>query len=175
MSPQEIKKEYLGMAGAFNIPIGEATLLWFYRSVDDLDPAKVVQAMRKYGRETKVQRLPTPAIIREMVEQKPNLEQEAIESSARLIQSLGKFGYMRGEEARVFMGELAWRCVERLGGWGSLCRRVGDSMDQGTFLAQVRELAKTTIARGIAGLDDTPPQLPENVRSIFKLPIKTME
>ena len=126
------KKTLIGMAGAFNANINEATLAWYQKALEDLGPEKACRGLNSYSRTMKTRALPTPGQIRDMVEPDSS-DAQAKEASARIIQAVGKFGYNRPQEARTFIGELGWACVTRMGGWLHICEGLGVTIQQTTF------------------------------------------
>jgi len=106
---------------------------------------------------------PFPSVksIAEIIVPSINDDFEAIESAARIVQSVSKYGYSAGNEARRFMGELGWRIVERFGGWRTVCETM-NSENIGTLQAQFRQLAKSQIHRAKIGMGDIAPVIPLN-------------
>jgi hypothetical protein len=156
---QDVKRELVAMSTIFEKPINEFTLAWYCGAFEDLDPSKVADALKQYSRTTKFRQLPTPMQIREMLSPQMNPDNEAREAAARIVQAVGKYGYMSGLEAKQFVGALGWRVVERMGGWAFLCENLGDGLQQGTFMAQARDLAKATLERAALGYDQIAPTI----------------
>ena len=159
MSLKDIKIELIGMAGAFGANLNEATLAWYERAFQGNDPQRVLAALRVYAKTTKIQKMPTPAQILEIINPTINTAGQAREAAARLIQAVRKFGYTNPDGAQAFVGPLGWRVVERLGGWTYICENLGTRLAQDTFYAQARDLAMATVERASMGIDNEAPQI----------------
>lgn len=134
----------------------------------DLPFERLRWAYETYRRNVKHKSDPLPAQIRELIE--PSIESDeavATEAVARVITSVSKFGYNRGGDARQFIGELGWRIVEFQGGWGHLCRSLGDSIEITTAQAQWKKLALSTLERARNGTLEKPPQIPKSNKEKF--------
>lgn len=173
MSWKAVKLELLGMAGAFSIQINEATLMWYSNALVHLQPEKVLAALREYGRTTKVQKLPTPAQIAELINPKLNPESEAREAASRVGKAVGLYGYVDPEGARKYIGELGWEVVQRFGGWSYICKNMGDSMNFNTLFAQMRDVAVAMYDRDLKGVGHKPPAL--NSTDVLELARNTVK
>lgn len=139
MTWKEVKLEILGMAGAFNINVNEATLGWYNHALSHLDPENVMKALRIYARTTKQQRLPTPMQLEELLSPRVNPQLESINAVSRITEAVSHFGYMRGEEARLYIGDLGWVIVLRFGGWAHVCENLGVNLNLNSTFAQMRD------------------------------------
>lgn len=178
MSWKSVKLELIGMAGAFNININEATIGWYYQALQHLDPEKVYTALKQYGRTTKQKSLPTPAHIEELINPKVNQESEARDAASRIVYAISKFGYTNSNDAKNYIGELGWLVVERFGGWGYLCEKLGAELQLTTMFAQMRDVAMALYDRSSKGTAHTGPALPkasEKVVSILSGMVKRIE
>jgi len=102
------------------------------------------------------------------VDAKGRDETDAREAASLIIQAVKKFGWPAPEDAKNFMGSLAWAVVERQGGWASICKNLNDS-NLGIHQAQWRELAKSILDRSRRG-ETNPPELPGGLNSCASLP-----
>jgi len=133
--------------------------------VDDLEvyPMEQIQAaIKKYRQNPKNRAFPLPAQLIDTMSPELNSKNEAVESAAQVIQAVSKFGWSNPEMAKEYLGQLAWRIVERFGGWRYVCENLGVSISVGTFQAQARDLAIATIERSEMGLDNMSPQIKQS-------------
>ncbi len=159
MSWLDVKKELLYMASAFNRPLSDQVLKWYIDILANKNPDDIIKALRRWAIETKRPEMPTPGQILSLIDPKINFDNEATEAAARIIQAIARFGYSNPLEAKNFIGELGWRVVERYGGWGHLCGKMGTEINEGVFIAHAKALAKVTLERESMGIDDQPPKL----------------
>ena len=140
-------------------PISDLVLKMYEQDVSDLPPEQVERALTEYRRSPKNRFPPLPANVRELVEPAINDDQLAVETAARIVTAISKFGWNNPVPAKAFMGEVGWAVVEKQGGWENVCANTKAS-EIGIFQAQVRELAKVQIKLARMGALDTPPALP---------------
>lgn len=159
MTWKEVKLELIGMAGAFSITINETTIQWYANSLKHLNPEEVLKALREYGRTTKVQKLPTPALIVELMFPKLNPDNEARDAASRVVKAVSLFGYIDPEGAKRYIGELGWETVQRFGGWTYICENLGSNLNMNTMFAQMRDVAIAMYDRAQKGVT-SPPSLP---------------
>jgi hypothetical protein len=147
-------------AAYYRLKLDDEVLRMYAEDLVDLPLAPVIDALRAYRANPKNRVMPMPADVRAMLE--PQLDDDAMarEAASRVMAAISKFGYMRGTEAREWIGELGWLVVQRYGGWQRLCESLGSELDIGTFQAQARDLAKTQAQLARAGRLDQPPGLP---------------
>lgn len=88
-------------------------------------------------------------------------EDIARDASSKAIAAVSKYGWPNADRAREYMGELAWRAVDRMGGWTHFCE-ILSSNNTTTMQAQMRDLVTTLIARDKAGCVDAAPALPQS-------------
>lgn len=102
-----------------------------------------------------------PTLSEIIAEIKPELsaDDNAAEVGALIWSCISKFGRYSPEEARLYMGELAWEVASRMGSWEDICN--AKESERGIFVAQARELAKTVSKRAKLGLLDERPSLPQ--------------
>lgn len=102
-----------------------------------------------------------------------SIKDDAIDANARIFAAVSKFGYMNAEQAKKYIGELGWECVERNGGWQLLCETLTlDNM--GILKAQYRETCKAIMGRRKRGVDDMPPALPDNQKLLLPENVKRL-
>jgi hypothetical protein len=107
------------------------------------------------------QRDPFPTIreLQDLITPAPQVLDQARDAAARIIAALSKYGRYNTSEARAYIGELGWKCVEMSGGFSNLCSMITES-NTSTHMAQLRELAATVYRKAEMGIVDQPPALP---------------
>lgn len=126
--------------------LDDVVILMQTKDLEDLPFRQIVDAFNKYRRDAANKFAPLPAAIRAMVNPSLSRDQEALEASKKIVEAMGKFGYLNPDKARNFMGPIAWEVVQREGGWPQLCQRTKND-DLPILGAQFRELAKVVIVR----------------------------
>lgn len=91
---------------------------------------------------------PFPSIkeIRAIVEPEENPEDHASIIASSIFGAIARIGPYRSDQAREYLGEIAWRVVTSEGGWESVCQIVTDD-NAGMFKSQWRKLALALIHR----------------------------
>lgn len=84
--------------------------------------------------------------------------------ASRVIGAVAKFGSYRGTEAREWIGEIGWECVQRMGGWKTFCSELTED-NKGIFNAQIRGLAQTLAKKSKNGTLDQPQNFPTPIES----------
>lgn len=101
-------------------------------------------------------RFPVPAKLIELAQGRDiDNSQEAV---GRIFESIKRFGYMGGAEARQHIGELGWRAVQAFGGWNYICSELPKNQVASTR-AQMRDYLVSKQYRIERGIDNSPPQL----------------
>lgn len=103
----------------------------------------VLAALQRYRLEDKTGRPPTIGQIAALLNTAADPHDIGVITAAKVLQSVSKFGYMRGDEARQFIGEQGWKAVQAFGGWLYICENLGVTIDVTTFQAQIREIIKS--------------------------------
>ena len=80
----------------------------------------------------------------------------AREAAARILASIGRFGWCNPKEARAYMGELAWKVVEMQAGWNEICEST-TNQNKVHLQAQWRDLAEAILEKK----STVPPGLPQ--------------
>lgn len=129
---------------------------------------------------------PSIADLKRVGSREPDEMDQAVEASNRIVEAVSKFGGCNADlnapQARKFMGDIAWYVVERNGGFVNLCSQLTASTI-GTFKAQFRELALSSIRRYKLGLLEVAPSFeslptttqPESMRQLVADTAKKLE
>lgn len=123
---------------------------------------RIEPIMNKFLLEAKINKFPVPADFMEILNPPLQDSDEGIEVANRIISAIGKYGYTNPEQAKEFMGDIAWAVVESWGGWQHICENFRCD-DEGINRAQLRETAKTMIRRERQGRRQLPPMFAEVV------------
>jgi hypothetical protein len=138
----------------------------FINVLIDFVPASLneyLKAFTKYSEDPKNRFFPNPAQIRQYI--KPKLSPDALanESANKIRMAITKYGWPDPNGAKEFMGDLAWRVVERTGGWRYICENHGLDLNPLTFHAQARDSIKSLIEQ-----DSIPPMI-DNILTLSPL------
>lgn len=143
---KHVQKLMVVLAEVYNRQISQAAIGVMADALMDLDGAAVVTALKKYISDPNSKGFPMPGQIRSMVSPEMSSDQLAVEAASKIVEAMAKFGWTNADNARTFMGEIAWDVVTREGGWTALCERTNN--DDLPFLkSQWRELAKVVAIR----------------------------
>lgn len=156
---QEIKKAWVLLSAYYQVQLRDEVIAMYAEDVADLPFENIMNAFHDYRKNPKHTRCPIPAQIRAIVSPAEDDDSMAKEAAARIIAAVSKHGRMRPKEASEYIGELGWLCVQKQGGWWSVCNYVNDN-PIGSFQAQIRDLAGAQIKLARAGKLDIPPALP---------------
>ena len=136
-------------------PLSDQVLLMYASDLADLNEARCIEAYQRWRRNPANTRAPLPAQIREIVnpEEFVAVETQARELAARIVGAIPKFGWCNAKEARLYVGEVGWRIVERHGGWQYLCENVGTIINPAVLQAQMRDQAEGDIRYGSQAIE----------------------
>lgn len=159
----EIGEMLVGISQLYGRDLTKMALSMLLDAIDDLPAQAVGSALRSWVRESKANRIPTPAEIIAKVHGEP-ASREAVgrEISSRIVGAISKFGWPSPRAARDYIGEDGWMVVERMGGWVYICEQMGVSLSVQTFQAQARDLISAHVEFADKGVDRTrPPSIDE--------------
>lgn len=142
----QVKLKWVTLCAYYQKQLPDLVIEMYCQDVSDLDSKDVCSALDLWRRNPKNRTVPLPAQIREMI--RPEFVDEDSESReicSRIIESITKFGYPNGSDARNFIGEAGWTVVTSYGGWSHLCQNLGTKISVDSFNAQARELLKSRI------------------------------
>ena len=168
MSWLNVKRELIGMAGAFGADLNDMTLSWYMAQFKAYDPEVVLSALRQYGSGTKFAKLPTPQQVLSLINPEVSEDGQAVEAAARIISAVAKYGYTGSESAKEYIGGLGWKVVE-LVGWVEICRTLGVSVTPTSAQIKFQELAKNFLTKAKSGRLDEKPALPMVKRKFKEL------
>lgn len=153
----------------YSRPANPQTIAMMVDDLSDFSLGEVMNSIKVYRRNPKNRVFPLPAQLIEIIRPQENTRNEAVEAAARIVEAVSKFGYSNPSEAKMFVGDLGWRVVERNGGWLYVCENLGVNLNVNSFQAQARDLAMATIERKNQGLDEQAPQLKSRIEVVKEL------
>lgn len=162
---KQIKLHWIKLSVYYQTRLPDEVLSLYAEDVADLPFQRVMLAMVAYRKNPKNTRCPLPGAIRALALPEEDSESQAQALASKIIEAVARFGWVHKEDAQEYLGETAWDLVQRFGGWSHLCANLGVTINQTTFFAQVRDVARTTLKLGAADLS-----LP--AADVLKLPTK---
>jgi hypothetical protein len=150
-----VKEELVVAAELAGRSLSDITLKAMAGHLAELPAVKTIEAIRDAQRKGK---FPTIDEIAKHVNPQLSPLDEAREVASLIIASISKFGYARALDAEKYMGDFAWKVVERGGGWAWLCENV-TTRNSSQYIAQLRDIAESLGKRAALGILDTRPTL----------------
>lgn len=153
-----LAKMLIDMAKFYSYELESRQLEMYVSVLNQFPQEAVLKAGRDYVHNLKNTKFPIPphSIMSEFLPKEASPEHLAKEAAGRILQAISKFGWPNPNDAKAFIGELGWRAVERFGGWFRVCSDLGVSLSPDTFYAQARDLCRSTLELGAAGIHDQP-------------------
>jgi len=153
-----IAKMLLDMAKFYDQQIDQRQLEMYVEILQKAPVEVVLQAGKEYIADTANVRFPIPPhkILDKFIKP-PASKDVAREDAMRIVQAVSKFGYMRGQDAKTFVGERGWVAVERWGGWGYVCSSLGVNIEINAFVAQTRDMLESQATLQNQGHDISQP------------------
>lgn len=165
MTSEEIvrlKKEIIACSAYYERKIDDQVLNMYVDDLKDIPLNDVLFAYNKWRQNPKNMRFPFPAQIRGMLKETITDEDKARDAANRIKYAIASYGYPNSESARKYMGELAWKIVERQGGWKTICERtMNDELP--FYQAQWEKYGISLIHFFESGKGEDPPGLPEKL------------
>jgi DNA-directed RNA polymerase specialized sigma54-like protein len=161
LSPEDQQKAaviaiWSARADVYGQDLNEKQLKKFSDLTNHFQPKTLIKLLDAHMTSEWGHRMPTPADVFKMAKKGLNLpsEDDATEIASEIIQTVENNGYWvnakefaeKEKEAEKELSELAWKVVEKLGGWGAVVRHlqsVGSART--TWIAQTRDLIKSVI------------------------------
>jgi hypothetical protein len=120
----------------------------------DVGAQKILDSIVEYRRDPKNKVFPSASALQGYLRPVVSTDAQAQEIAGRITESISKFGYTGGAQAKAFIGEIGWSVVQRFGGWAEICRDHGVNIQPGQFFAQTRDMIKAKIEINKAGKSD---------------------
>lgn len=162
------------LAEYYNRTISATVLGMYVEDLMVLSPEELQHAAKLYRCDGSNKFFPIPAVLIELARPRQSAQDAARDAATLILDCLARDGYTNPDRAKARMGDLAWKVVERMGGWTRLCQEVSNQ-NLTMYAAQVRELAAVVARKAERGEIDTPPSLPENKTVAIKAMNAVME
>lgn len=140
---KELKKGILLTASYYGRDLSSEVVVMMADDLSDLPFSKLSIAFEDYRRNPKNRTFPLPAQIREMIEPASDPQSQSRELVDRIKIAIRDFGWNQAEEARSYLGPLAWQVVRGMGGWSSVCE--SDFIFNPGLIAQARNRAEDLV------------------------------
>lgn len=199
MTPQEriaVAEAWTVIAATFGRDLTRATMKAMLDAIDDLPFEAVMRSLNGWMRTSKTGRHPYPAEIREAIHPEVNSRLSATEIARKIDRACIKHGFYwsqgimgpngfyfeddKGNKFPTFkeaviseLGLIGWHAIYTRGGWEQMAQSA-NSMDEGQFIAQLRDQCEASIQLQKQGYDflalDMPGSKKESIDSnILKL------
>ena|GEM_PF-2173199 len=163
MKPEEKQKLKLIVvqnAKYYGQDLDDHVIQMYTADLADLGLDAVSGALQRLRRDPATTRFPLPAKIRAALDMGLSAPDAARLAVSQIWVAIGRFGWPNPEAAKKNMGAFAWEVVERSGSWEELCKSSGQT-NEGTFKAQIRDLAESLYRRAEQGKLDEDIAIPQ--------------
>lgn len=151
MNDEKQKTEFwLNLAAYYRQKIPDPVIKMYVYDTKDTPLGELRGAFEAYRQGPQAAFFPLPAVLKNIINPPVDEFAEANECATKIFEAIRKFGYNESQKAREFMGELAWQCVEGMGGYYHFCTSTNMGND-GMVRAQIRDIAKSKIIRANQG------------------------
>jgi hypothetical protein len=156
-----IAKMLIDMAKFYDQNLEERQLEMYVEVLSKFPLADVMEAGRQYVFDTKNFRFPMPVhkIMEKFLPQSPDHKDVGRELALRIRHAISLYGWPGPIAARTHIGEDGWVIVDKLGGWQHLCENLGATIQETTFMAQVRDAVETTSRLSQQGFNPARPAI----------------
>lgn len=151
-SPHEIAIfEILSMlADYYSVSISKNQFAMYVADLAHLTISEIKSAVQVYRRDPRNDRFPIPAKLTAIANPATEIQDVGVDTANRIVKALSMFGSYRVDEAKAWLGALAWAVVDAEGGWAAVCHVGGDQLN--ICKAQWRELAKVFAKKSLMGM-----------------------
>lgn len=158
------KQEQVALYGQLAMIYGKQltpqALIMMVDALEDLPARAVLDVMTGWVKKQK--HFPMPSDIREALTPSTDIADDGRDIASKVIGAVSKFGSYRSTEAREWIGQIGWECVQRMGGWSTICAELTDE-NKGIFFAQIRDLSMTLKKKAINGTLNQPQNFPDQI------------
>lgn len=134
---KQISRLLIGLAEYFQATMSKEQLQMYAREFDSPEYLAACIVAMKNDPEIRSGYMPLPAKIKAALN--VSIEEQCYKTVKLIFAAAHRHGYYRPEDARRFVGPVAWDVVRAYGGWGQICQIETKSF--GTAFAQLRDLA----------------------------------
>lgn len=178
---KRIGELWVGLGSMYGKEIPRQTMTLMLNAIQDLNPLSIEKVLNEWAVKSKLGRHPLPVEIREAINPTLNSRDVANELARKIDKAVGRYGYMwasgvmgpdgfywdgGGEKWGSFkeaviaeLGDVGWHVVCSRGGWSHV-RESANEMDEGQFIAQMRDQIESTIRLKQSGVDVTKISMP---------------
>lgn len=142
---QKLKEAILLTAEYYGRQLRLEIISMYANDFEGYEIESVIAAYAQYRKNPKNMTFPLPAQIKQILTPELSHDAQANEIASQIRNAIGKFGWCNANEARAHIGEIGWEVVNRAGGWSYICENLGLDLNQLTFHAQARDLAKSIL------------------------------
>lgn len=158
----ERMKFWFMVTAYYNQPVPDAVLAMYADDCKDVTVDELKWAFEQYRRGPSSAFRPVPGKLLELIHPPVDDDAEAHAVVQRIIHCLAPF--KRADDAREYMGELAWEVVRAMGGW----RWFGENPPPNSFVQrEMLGMAKAIIVRARQGREHEPPSLGGSTRPLI--------
>lgn len=153
-SKNDFVKFWLNVASYYRQNIPDETIKLYVYDCREFAIEEIRTAFEKHRTSAKAEFFPVPAVLKNLARPPIDDEAEAHAAVARIQACLSPF--KSAQDAREYMGELAWEVVKAMGGW----RWFGENPPPNSFVQRdMFEKAKAFLIRARQGRTDVAPSL----------------
>lgn len=147
------------LAAYYREQLSPLQLAMYAEDLSCLTPEQLVEAVKTYRRNPANKFFPLPAALIGVIRPVENEADDGRDIASRVIAAVAKFGSYQAEGAKKHIGEIGWECVQRMGGWKTVCSELTEET-KGIMNAQIRDLAMTLKKKSMNGTIATPQDFP---------------
>jgi hypothetical protein len=142
----ELKKFWLTVTAYYRQTVENFVIALYAEDCKDVSLVDLKRAFDSHRKSARGSFMPLPMQLIAIINPEVDENAEANEVPSKIFEAISRFGYNHSQQAREYVGELAWSCVEGFGGWYHLCTS-SDLGSESTVRAQLRDAAKSKIIR----------------------------
>lgn len=183
----QIGEIWLGLAAIYGKEIQRPALKILLDSVSDLDPVKVIHFLNEWPKVNKTGRHPYPSEVRSAINVEPESKDVANELARKIDKAISRYGYtweqgyyhstgnywegggahhISFKDAVIAeLGEIGWHVICARGGWQRL-RESANEMQEGQFIAQLRDQVQASYNLKKSGIDISQIALPSSSQGV---------
>lgn len=159
------KKFWLNVGAYYGRVIPDEVLKMYSFDSRGVTLKQLSQAFEIYRSGQKAEFFPVPAVLKNIINPPIEKNAEANAAAGLIFEAIRKFGqYASNEVVRDFVGELAWSCIQSMGGWFHVCTNPNLGTDS-AVRAQIRDMAISKLTRIEQNRDSQKPG--NGVRAFF--------
>lgn len=131
------------MAEFYGEPLTETRLKMYLQILKPFSLAEVKAGCQKCMENSKIYRMPLPAVMIEAIRGQRDPKDMALESLDRIRNAIRVYGWQQSEKAKEYLSDDEWSFVCRRGGWQRLCSDRENNLNDTSVYAQMRDSLTT--------------------------------